>query len=197
MSQIDKETLSALLDNEADELELRRILKASEQDPSLLQTWERYNLAQSLMHESAVPVSPELSQRIAQQIELEQLPATTKSTASGWQNWQQQLGKVAVAASVALVFVVVMQTGLESTDNTNLVQNSQTANQSTDALPQATPDAILVVAETRSTAVDPVAEQRLREYIQTMAIDEEEPVLIEHLQDSPLYRLVNELEAKP
>jgi len=38
MSQIEKETLSALLDNEADDLELRRFLKSFEQDPSLLET---------------------------------------------------------------------------------------------------------------------------------------------------------------
>ena len=41
MSQIEKESLSALLDNEVDELELRRVLKSCEQDPALLETWER------------------------------------------------------------------------------------------------------------------------------------------------------------
>ena len=35
------ETISALLDNEADDLELRRFLKSCEQDPALLETWER------------------------------------------------------------------------------------------------------------------------------------------------------------
>ena len=43
MSQIDSENISeiisALLDNEADNLELRRFLKSCEQDPTLLETW--------------------------------------------------------------------------------------------------------------------------------------------------------------
>ena len=47
MSQIDRESISALLDNEADDLELRRFLKACEQDPELLETWERFSLVQS------------------------------------------------------------------------------------------------------------------------------------------------------
>jgi hypothetical protein len=37
----------------------------------------------------------------------------------------------------------------------------------------------------------------VRQYIESLTIDDEEPVRIEHIQDSPLYRLVNELQAKP
>ncbi len=69
MTQIEKESLSALLDNEADELELRRIIKSCEQDEELRATWGRYNLAQSLLHGAAVTVNPDLSRRIAQQVQ--------------------------------------------------------------------------------------------------------------------------------
>jgi hypothetical protein len=37
----------------------------------------------------------------------------------------------------------------------------------------------------------------VRQYIESLTLDDEEPVRIEHIQDSPLYRLVNELQAKP
>ena len=55
MSQFEKETLSALLDNEADDLELRRLLKSIDSNPELAETWERYCLEQSLMHDPATP----------------------------------------------------------------------------------------------------------------------------------------------
>ena len=81
MSQIDSEnineTISALLDNEADSLELRRFLKSCEQDPTLLETWERYSLVQAALHESAKPVNASLSQGISEQIEL-QVPLSAK-----------------------------------------------------------------------------------------------------------------------
>ena len=44
MSQNDKETLSALLDNEADELELRRLLKSYGTNSGIAESWERYSL---------------------------------------------------------------------------------------------------------------------------------------------------------
>ena len=43
--------------------------------------------------------------------------------------------------------------------------------------------------------VDPEAQQRLRDYIESMSFDSNEAVRSEHIQSSPLYRLVNQLEA--
>ena len=54
-----------------------------------------------------------------------------------------------------------------------------------------------LVAESVSFEVDPEAQQRLLEYIESMSFDEDKPVRVEPIQDSPLYRLVNELQAKP
>lgn len=45
-----QETLSAVMDNEADELELRRVLAACGEDAELRSTWSRYQLARSVMH---------------------------------------------------------------------------------------------------------------------------------------------------
>ena len=44
-----QESLSAVMDNQADELELRRVLAASD-DPELRATWSRYQLARAVMH---------------------------------------------------------------------------------------------------------------------------------------------------
>jgi len=193
MSQFDKESLSALLDNEADELELRRILKSCEQDPELLTTWERYNLVQSLLHEFAIPVNPDLSRRIAEQLQSESLPAVRSSFR--FADWQKNLTKVAIAASVAVVFVAVVQTNLENDSVPALVQQSE---QQADSIPAAAGQAAGIVIEDVAFEVDPVALQRLSDYIESInLLDEEEPLHTEHIQDSPLYRLVNELEARP
>ena len=107
MSQFERESLSALLDNEADELEIRRVLKSCEQDPALLDTWERFSLVQALLHEPATPVSSGLAQGVALQIEEEaswQLGDVTATTVSA--SWQQNFAKLAIAASVALVFIL-------------------------------------------------------------------------------------------
>ncbi|WP_423790370.1 RseA family anti-sigma factor, partial [Listeria monocytogenes] len=44
-----QESLSAVMDNEADELELRRVLGASN-DAEMRATWSRYQVARAVMH---------------------------------------------------------------------------------------------------------------------------------------------------
>ena len=193
MSQLDdrnKESLSAMLDNEADELELRRILKASEQSPELAETWERYNLVQSALHDSVKPLGAGLRQRIAAQIAVEDTPTKTKSTSS----WQQGMAKLAVAASVALVFTFAIQSSLTGGSDMEQVPAaiaSESAPVSSTVLQQ---NPQTLIAENSSEEVDPVARQRLRDYIESMSFDEEKPVRMEHIQDSPLFRLVNDLQ---
>lgn len=50
MSKKMRESLSALMDDEADELELQRILTHIGDDPDLRQTWARYNAARSALN---------------------------------------------------------------------------------------------------------------------------------------------------
>ena len=47
------------------------------------------------------------------------------------------------------------------------------------------------------TEVDADAQQRLRDYIASMSFSNDEPVRIEHIQDSPRYRLVSETIESP
>ena len=44
-----QESLSAVMDNEADELELRRVLNAFD-DTQTRDTWSRYQVARAVMH---------------------------------------------------------------------------------------------------------------------------------------------------
>lgn len=187
-----QESLSALMDNEADDLELRRILKSCEQQPELMATWERYHLARSILHGNARPVSPSLSQRIAAEIAAESAPTLVTTAANT--RWQQVFGKVAIAASVALVFIVAVQSNFSSDSTPTLVQQDQfvPAPDTSEA-----PLSLLAADATTPVVLDPAAQQRLREYLESVTFDEEKPVITVHIQDSPLYRLVNELGTQP
>lgn len=51
-----QESLSAVMDNEADELELRRVLNAFD-DVETRETWARYQIARAVMHKDLlIPV---------------------------------------------------------------------------------------------------------------------------------------------
>ena len=196
MSRIEKETLSALLDIEADDLELRRFLKSSEQDPSLLETWERYSLVQSVLHESAQPVSSSLSERIAAQIEQE-APLTAIPAAAAPISWKENLSKVAIAASVAAVFLVAVQFNLDSGSGSAAVPALAGQSIENNAAPVIEPLAApTLLAESNGNAAFAVDGGVVRQYIDSLTLDDEEPVRVEHIQDSPLYRLVNDIQVK-
>ena len=189
MSQFERESLSALLDNEADDLELLRLLRSMETNPEFAQTWERYNLVQSLLHNTGVSVSSDLAAGIEQRIQSEpKLSMPGKPLF----RWQQTLTKFAIAASVAAVFIFAFQSSLNNLDRPPLVQTSGSETE------QITPQSgAAVVVESSNFEVDPEAQQRLLEYIESMSFDEGDPVPVEHIQESSLYRLVNELQVRP
>jgi sigma-E factor negative regulatory protein RseA len=108
------ESISALMDNQASELELQRILKASEQDADVKATWSRYQMASSALRgelgrsdlmrgEQAPVINLDFAARISAAIDKEealvaQPELTTKKPQQGW---FYQLGRVALVASVA------------------------------------------------------------------------------------------------
>lgn len=95
------ETLSALADNEAQDLELRRVLRDLDSSPELRQSWYRLHVAQSAMHGEEVRPAAGFALSVRAAIDAE--PALQESTAG---NWRRALGSFAVAASVAAVVVV-------------------------------------------------------------------------------------------
>ena len=105
--QVLQQSISALMDNEADELELHRALKASD-DSEVRAAWTRYHVARAAMHSETAFTSVDMSASIMAAIEAEPVHTVTasivptvstepsKASSLAW------LGRVAVAASVTL-----------------------------------------------------------------------------------------------
>jgi len=124
------ESISAMMDDEANELEVRRILahlERSDDADEVRQTWQRYHMAQAVMQRSQEPLNVDISARISAAIELEDpvevespvesqvaaqgepaLAAASGATvveASFAQKLIKPVASLAVAASVAFVVV--------------------------------------------------------------------------------------------
>lgn len=75
MSQNARESLSALMDNEGDALELRRVLKSLDDSPDAAEAWRHYHLMRSMMRrEPGVDVATDLSAGIMARLDSEQPP---------------------------------------------------------------------------------------------------------------------------
>lgn len=98
-----EESLSALMDGEATELEARRILKESSGESDYRDKWHRYQLASAAMKRDLPPRFTDLSSKISEALDDE--PAHNKRFSSIYQS----LGKVAIAASVTMVAVFGVQ----------------------------------------------------------------------------------------
>lgn len=198
--RINDEALSALLDGEASEFELRRLLAANE--PATSAKWARLNAAQAIVHGQGSTLhrlSPDFAARVMAQLSdadsetgREPAGALDAPRDAGEQfglvsgsmggvlgsGWAQGAAKLAIAASVAVAFVVALQ--------------SPTAINEPPTAAVATSPSIQEVAAPQRGAVDEAAQQRLREFIASMRVDADEPMQFEQLQDSPLYRLVSD-----
>jgi sigma-E factor negative regulatory protein RseA len=101
------ESISALVDNQASELELQRILKASQTDPEVRATWERYQITSAVLRRDMPAFelgdfASRVSAAIAEE-ETHQLVESQdqESAAAKRQPWWQNMARFAVAASVA------------------------------------------------------------------------------------------------
>jgi sigma-E factor negative regulatory protein RseA len=90
-----QESLSAVMDNEADELELRRVLSAID-DAETRATWSRYQVARAVMHKDLLDPKLDLAAAVSAALADEVVPAKSKPRA-----WRS-LGRLAVAASVTV-----------------------------------------------------------------------------------------------
>ncbi|MCB1671399.1 MAG: RseA family anti-sigma factor [Gammaproteobacteria bacterium] len=195
----DFETLSAMLDNEADELELRRVAKGVGNDRELAAAWERMNLVQALLHDENLSVNHSLTApglRLADAVT--EAIADEPVPASAARQWRQPLAKMAIAASVAVAFFLGMQFSInDPTGAPGAVPVATGSDQAAQPLvrePDVSPAGIATLADNDLRQVDPEARLRLEEYIRSASITREEPPRLEQLEDSPLYRLVNEIQ---
>ncbi|QLF92241.1 RNA polymerase subunit sigma [Pseudomonas sp. ABC1] len=104
------ESLSAVMDNEADELELRRVLavdgESGDGDEELRSTWLRYQIARAAMHKDlieprldiAAAVSAALANESIDHVEAPRAETPVARAASAWRS----VGRIAVAASVTV-----------------------------------------------------------------------------------------------
>ncbi|MCW3150013.1 RseA family anti-sigma factor [Stutzerimonas stutzeri] len=89
------ESLSAVMDNEADELELRRVLAAGD-DSEMRSTWSRYQIARAAMHKELIEPRLDIAAAVSAALADEATPV--KPQGSPWRG----LGRLAVAASVTV-----------------------------------------------------------------------------------------------
>jgi sigma-E factor negative regulatory protein RseA len=124
MNERMNESLSALMDGETDELEVRRLLNQLEQDDELRGTWQRYQMIGSLMRgEPAAAV--DLSRGIMQALDGEPMDEVSRpqvvAASSHRFRW---LASTAVAASVTLAVLVGVR--MNTADPVALVAEQQT-----------------------------------------------------------------------
>lgn len=111
MNERVNESLSALMDGQADELEIRRLLNHTEHDDELLQTWGRYQLIGALMRDEPA-FTVDLAKGVRQALdgepmdELRSLPVAASPSRSSWRKFGVAGG---VAASVMVAVLATAQ----------------------------------------------------------------------------------------
>jgi len=105
MSEQLRESLSALMDGEANELEMERVLSRIADDPELRRAWVRYNAARSVLSgQSLVRLDHDISAAVRGAI---LSPAGGKRERSRVvERWWRPVASLAVAASVAATVVI-------------------------------------------------------------------------------------------
>ncbi len=132
MSEKLKESLSAVIDGEADEFELRRVLDEMNRDEVLAASWERYHVIGAVLRGERATVGVGMRNRVWAAVQAERAeasadagvePEVVASRAATVSAGRRQWMPVAVAATVALAVVVgfVGFSGLEEPAPTSAV----------------------------------------------------------------------------
>lgn len=119
-----RESISALVDDEAQQMELQRVLKASEDQPEVRAQWQRYQLASSMLKRQAdhVSMDTDIADRVRAALQHEEalqlapqvdVAANESGVAVAQQSWWKPVTGFAVAASATLMMVLgIQQTNL-------------------------------------------------------------------------------------
>lgn len=97
------ESFSALLDGEASEMDIQRLLKAMESDPERVQDWHQLSRVQGALRGDVLV-------DVAVQSQAQQQPQADQTTS----RWPLRLGQFGVAAAVATVVIVGAQWSLQT-----------------------------------------------------------------------------------
>jgi len=127
------ESLSAMVDGEASELEVRRLLKLMDEDPALKARWERYQMASNAINND-IPNAPylDLSASISAAIDQETAYEAGKSdtvdsaqaVSSRKTGFWSGFGRFAIAASVAGAVVLGIQYGTTDINNPTVADST-------------------------------------------------------------------------
>jgi len=120
MTDRNKESLSALMDGEADELEMRRVLNQLEKDDELAACWKSYHLMGSLMRDESfdsIDLTLGINKALDGEDTLNQAPVTStpikthesSNLKTSRAAWYKPLTSVAVAASVTFAVLIGVQ----------------------------------------------------------------------------------------
>ncbi|MEX2332720.1 MAG: sigma-E factor negative regulatory protein, partial [Pseudohongiella sp.] len=167
---LDREALSALMDNELSDFELRRLLQRVEQKPELLAEWERLSLVRAALQPDPLrfPSSPDFASRVMADIDQSiahagPLSASVDKVSSprqpGSANWIRNTSRFAVAASVTFAVFMGMQAVLQNPgagDSMPAVASGDSADS--------------IQTQNQQLAVDADAQQRLNDYIRSVTI---------------------------
>lgn len=162
--------LSALLDGEVSEFEVRRLLYQVAENPDLADTWARYSLSRSIREGEPFRRAPRgFSRRVMEAVADEKCddrregvnPAFSsirEQKVTSGRRWPHLMGRLAVAASVAVAVFLGMEVALErdATQPALVADGSQ--------------EAATARSQERDIEIDADAQQRLNEYIQSVAI---------------------------
>ncbi|MVV49540.1 RNA polymerase subunit sigma [Pseudomonas sp. PB120] len=143
-----QESLSAVMDNEADELELRRVLNAFD-DVETRETWARYQIARAVMHKDLLLPRLDIAAAVSAALADETVPA--KASRGPWRS----LGRLAVAASVTLAVLAGVR--LYNQDEIAGVELAQQSSQTSLTAPQVKGPAVLAGYSESSDATGPMA----------------------------------------
>ncbi|MEX1196962.1 MAG: sigma-E factor negative regulatory protein [Pseudohongiellaceae bacterium] len=186
-------TLSAMLDGEASAFEVRRVLDQVEERPGLADQWARYSLGRSVLEgEPFVRAPDDFSARVMEAVHRDAVPLHTsgvhgQEAASGpGRRWIEPVGRLAVAASVAVAVFLGMELSLqgEVTRPGMMADSGQGEGQAV------------------NVQIDADAQQRLNDYIQSVAISgdntrsgvDESIAELENLRQTPQLRPVADRE---
>jgi negative regulator of sigma E activity len=194
-----EESLSALMDNETDDLELRRLLRELPDDASLTGTWKRFHEARSILHsEEMHSLSSSACNRIFDAIAAEpayagkQPPVAVDAGVAVKSAWWESAGRVAIAASVALAAFV----GLQSILLDSVPEQSLADQEFNSVSEEHTSNGIVALED--AGRFDAQAQQRLDDYIRSVSIQYRDEAAgvpqFNILQDSQLIRHVNQID---
>ncbi|MBK4991545.1 MULTISPECIES: sigma-E factor negative regulatory protein [unclassified Pseudomonas] len=145
-----QESLSAVMDNEADELELRRVLNAVDEAETRA-TWSRYQVARAAMHKELLLPNLDIASAVSAALADEAVPVKVKQ--GPWRT----VGRLAVAASVTLAVLAGVRM-YNQDDITGAELAAQQPVQQGVTVPQAQGPAVLAgYSESSEQATGPMA----------------------------------------